>query len=387
MDDGPPETPRPKRPKFKHTRELIRIAVQDGMTQKQIADLCRVEQSVVSGWFNGRSAAYEHQVAELRRRYGGRLNRTTSRVYLVREEAPQTGPWEETERGRALFELKRILEDVELRITGARGIPGLDADQLEDETDFSCPDRERPNKTASSAGAVDAAADAPRTDPRVEALEAERSAVAARVEEALRQEPASLRKDVFGEASLTERLRRLIVHERDAHALTRHPERVTVVEGPLVFRYTFVEYRARPRGKDTVPTPVPVARWCVHQLSRDRLLLVQQRRRVLTGLAKERWRELRWPWERDDKGGHWRAVLGERDTFEVESPDDAARWVATLRGPMDAEALVAFCDAYLRDAEAVHDPRDEAALPFLLRKALVEHGHALEGVVRIVASE
>jgi len=373
MDDAPPEAPRPKRPKFKHTRELIRIAVQDGLTQKQIADLCRVEQSVVSGWFNGRSAAYEHQIAELRRRYGGRLNRTTSRVYLVREETPQTGPWEDTELGRALCELERALDEVQMRLYKTQCIPGLDADDM----DFSGLE---PKRSAGTTGARPNAAE-------VEALEAERAAVVARVEEALAQMPPDLRAVMAAGASPRENLRRVAVHARSAHALVRHPERVTVVEGPVVFRYTFVKYRPRPRGKDMVPTPIPVARWCVHQLSRDRLLLVQQRRRVLTGLAKERWETLRRPWERDHKDGHWLAVLGERDTFEVESPDDAARWVATLRGPMDAGALVAWCDAYLGDASAVHDPRDEAALPFLLRRALVEHGYALEGVVRIVASE
>jgi hypothetical protein len=129
---------------------------------------------------------------------------------------------------------------------------------------------------------------------------------------------------------------------------------------------------------------VPIARWCVHQLSRDRLLLVQMQRRTLVGVAAMQWAHVRKPWNDEP----WaRVVLGEQGTFEVDNPDDSARWVATLRGPMDAAALLAFCDAYLGDAGTVHDPRDDAALPFLLRKALVEHGHALEGVVRIVASE
>ncbi|MBK7823495.1 MAG: hypothetical protein IPJ61_21145 [Tessaracoccus sp.] len=55
------------------------------MTQSEIAKLCRTQQSVVNGWLHGKgkALAYEDQVVELRRRYSSRLNRTTSRVYLV----------------------------------------------------------------------------------------------------------------------------------------------------------------------------------------------------------------------------------------------------------------------------------------------------------------
>jgi transcriptional regulator with XRE-family HTH domain len=99
---------KPKKPKFKYTRELVRIAIADGMTQKQIGDLCRVEQSVVSGWLNGKSLAFEHQIAELKKRYGNRLNRTTSRVYLTLGEAPSTPRWEDTERARRLLNLRNL---------------------------------------------------------------------------------------------------------------------------------------------------------------------------------------------------------------------------------------------------------------------------------------
>lgn len=78
--------------RFKYTRELIKIARED-MTQEEIAKLCRVNQSVVSGWANGSSRAKEHQVAELLRRYGHRLNRVTSKVYLALREAPTNVDW------------------------------------------------------------------------------------------------------------------------------------------------------------------------------------------------------------------------------------------------------------------------------------------------------
>lgn len=69
--------------KYKYTRELIKIALDDGMTQAEIARLCRTQQSVVSKWKNGQSRATEAQVAELIKRYGHRLQRATKRVYLL----------------------------------------------------------------------------------------------------------------------------------------------------------------------------------------------------------------------------------------------------------------------------------------------------------------
>lgn len=80
MDE--PTEDRPRREKFKHTRELIKIALDDGMTQTEIARVCRTQQSVVSDWKNGKSKAVQHQVDPLLQRYGARLRRTTARVYL-----------------------------------------------------------------------------------------------------------------------------------------------------------------------------------------------------------------------------------------------------------------------------------------------------------------
>ena len=93
----------PRTPKFKHSRELVRIALGDGMTQVEIARLCRTQQSIVSAWAAGRSKAREDQIKPLLTRYGHRLNRSTSRLYLVQGQ-PEV-PWEETEVGRLVGRL------------------------------------------------------------------------------------------------------------------------------------------------------------------------------------------------------------------------------------------------------------------------------------------
>lgn len=69
--------------KFRHTRELIKIALDDGMTQDEIGRLCRAVQSTVSKWKNGQSRATELQMEALVKRYGHRLQRATKRVYLL----------------------------------------------------------------------------------------------------------------------------------------------------------------------------------------------------------------------------------------------------------------------------------------------------------------
>ena len=95
---------KPSRQKFKWTKELVHIALNDGMTQEEIARVCRTQQSVVSSWKSGKNKATEQQLAELLRRYGARLNRTTARIYLVHEE--REGIWQESEIGRRLLELQ-----------------------------------------------------------------------------------------------------------------------------------------------------------------------------------------------------------------------------------------------------------------------------------------
>lgn len=57
------------------------MALQDGWTQKQIADACRTQQSVVSAWKNGAKQAFEHQLKPLLEVYGARLRRKSFRIY------------------------------------------------------------------------------------------------------------------------------------------------------------------------------------------------------------------------------------------------------------------------------------------------------------------
>lgn len=66
---------------FKLTRQLIRMAINDGWTQQAIADSCRTQQSIVSAWYKGQKLATEQQVQPLLEIYGHKIRRNSFRVY------------------------------------------------------------------------------------------------------------------------------------------------------------------------------------------------------------------------------------------------------------------------------------------------------------------
>lgn len=70
-----------KKKPFKWTKELVRLALNDGWKQEDIAKECRTQQSVVSAWKQGRKKGHEEQLKPLLDLYGYKLRRNTFRVY------------------------------------------------------------------------------------------------------------------------------------------------------------------------------------------------------------------------------------------------------------------------------------------------------------------
>lgn len=68
------------------------MALRDGWTQKQIADACRTQQSVVSAWKNGAKQALEHQLKPLLEVFGARLRRKSFRIYHHLQGEPGQEP-------------------------------------------------------------------------------------------------------------------------------------------------------------------------------------------------------------------------------------------------------------------------------------------------------
>jgi len=372
---------KPKKKKFKYTREVVRIALDDGMTQQEIADLCRVQQSKVSAWSRGESKALEHEVAPLKKRFGHRLNRTTSRVYLVAKEEGPPASWEDTERARRLLEIQEQLKKVNERLTDMSYWTTSQA-------------RRKRNRVIS----VDAVGERPEP---LELPDHPEPPEALRMPEALAQERSELEakqaalqaawkvlqtliihNDDFGRLSLEELIR---LDQEDFEA-TRRREQVTQVEGPIVLRYTFMRPAPVLRGRTKELTRLPVARWLIHQQPDGRFVLVTQTRRTLTGGARWRWWDTLCAANQDHDRSEFHFKQW-KEEVHVECADDAARWLSRLHGPMDAAALLSYCDEYFSDSCTLHGPHDESALPFLLRKMLVEQGLEVPGLVRLVASE
>lgn len=70
-----------KKKGFKLTRQLVRMALNDGWTQHDIAKTCRTYQSIVSSWSKGGTLATEQQIRPLLEIYGHKLRRNSFRVY------------------------------------------------------------------------------------------------------------------------------------------------------------------------------------------------------------------------------------------------------------------------------------------------------------------
>jgi len=70
-----------KKKPFKWTKDLVRLALNDGWTQNEIAIKCRTQQSIVSAWKKGLKLSNEQQLKPLLDVYGHKLRRNSFRVY------------------------------------------------------------------------------------------------------------------------------------------------------------------------------------------------------------------------------------------------------------------------------------------------------------------
>ena len=77
---------KPTKNKFKQTKQLVRMALNDGWTQADIAKLCRTQQSIVSAWKRGEDFATIQQLTPLLKLYGTKLRRNSSRLYCCINE-------------------------------------------------------------------------------------------------------------------------------------------------------------------------------------------------------------------------------------------------------------------------------------------------------------
>lgn len=414
-DSTPPEGKR----RFKETRALVRLALDDGMTQTEIARICRTQQSTVSMWANGERKAFENQIQPLLARYGRQLRRTSERVYLV--EGPA---WEGSElarmfadaqpeyqaQGARYQEARRILMALNDEAAKARAQAKEQARRLIEA------EEKRLRAEAAAQGAKGAESQTRLRRPSVfdddggddfqaefEAavegqLEARQAAIAAmRAAESAMNEclqrlasvagwdvrfegrgiPDDLglgyRKHLYGEGR--SEYDWLLANVRARNEVNQRF--LVAVEGPIVFRHVLAElFVIAPRQGPARLHGEPAARWLVHAQASGAFVLVRQLRHVLP-------QEYRQYWRPNAPNG---TQLPESLLAHVHSHDDDARWLSTIEGPMDLEALLARADRFAVAPEGFATVHDQLTLPFRLRKALIEHGYPVPGLRRIGAS-
>ena len=253
-----------KSPKFKWTKELVNIALNDGMTQEDIARVCRTQQSVVSSWKNGKNKATEHQLADLLRRYGARLNRTTARIYLAYEEPGCT--WQETDIGRRLLELQDRRKVLAAEIEEYRKAMA----QAAAEQKKAAPQEAQQDATADQTEGLSARLLAARraaarlhlqkhgakilgvSVPDGEEAQEAKWPPAYVAERKLEREIAAVRKQIDPYTNTCWPLDDLISDYEDEFTEGGR-QRLVQVDGPVLFRYTFVRPIKRERNK----------RWCI----------------------------------------------------------------------------------------------------------------------------
>jgi len=87
---------------FKQTKQLIKLALNDGWTQLEIGIACRVSQPMISSWKKGTAQAKEYQLLKLLEQYGHILRRKTFKVYWVVDRDTQKSSYVKVE-GKVIF--------------------------------------------------------------------------------------------------------------------------------------------------------------------------------------------------------------------------------------------------------------------------------------------
>ena len=98
--------------KFKQTKQLVRLAINDGWSQVDIAEKCRTQQSIVSAWSKGSKQGTEQQLKPLLEQYGYKLRRNSFKVYWSIDSESQTKVFHKVEGkvilNQAFYDARRV---------------------------------------------------------------------------------------------------------------------------------------------------------------------------------------------------------------------------------------------------------------------------------------
>ena len=329
LNDTPDASP--SRKKYKYTQQLVKIAL-DELTQDEVAKLCRVSQSIVSGWLHGRSRAYDHQLTELRKRFGHRLHRATFRVYLTIESPPEKKAgdfdWEP-------YRVRHWTEEHEV----TDWVPWFKGE--------GSPEQEKPVVRSPAKSRHNTKRDLP-------------------------PESAFAFPKTVLPSRKTAPAKRMVTVEHTASDWAADSLRVVQVEGPVTLRHVLTKTRSFDERAGRLGRE-PIGRWIIHHVGRERFVLVRQRRRNHHGPESELVNEVM-----------RRAKIHSPEPCPVDSGDDAARWLSLVIGPCSASELLAHADGAATTEAGL---LGASLLPFLVRKMLLELSYPVDGVERIGPAE
>ena len=109
-----------KKRKFKQTKHLVRLAINDGWSQVEIAEKCRTQQSIVSAWSKGTTQGTEQQLKPLLEQYGHKLRRNSFKVYWNIDSESKTKVFHKVEGkvifNQAFYDARRVSHKLEKKI-------------------------------------------------------------------------------------------------------------------------------------------------------------------------------------------------------------------------------------------------------------------------------
>lgn len=327
-----------KRHLFDQTRALVRAALREGLTQDEVARLCRTQQSVVSQWANGKKKAYRHQIEPLLTQYGHLLNRAVFTDYLVADDDDES--WESSAAYRLLAEWR--------------------------EANPEPPRPEKPDQPGPK-GAQQAYED--EQTRRLEALKLLMNSDVFRQALPGFSPEASFSYGDYGTPGL------LLAHAAIWWRTTACPIRILRVFGLRIFQHTF----ARPQwDKDRRRWHWSAhRRWNVH-MDHGRFWLIDQRHRIVIPsrpLGEGRW---------DDRD-YWNELpcpIGGARTDQrlLDAPDDPSRWSADAKHFDTHLELLDHIQSLIPGILETFGTHAAASVRASIRLALVRQGLSFDGV-------
>ena len=353
-----------RRHRIDQTRSLVRIAQREGMTQQQIAESCRTQQSVVSDWANGKRKAYTHQIDPLLRSFGHLLSRAVFTDYIVEGGRPE---WEASPA-------KTLIDSWCEQNPGPDPVPPRPK---------SLPLHGSNERTDDEKRVQDAYNEAVELVRKRNGERARRFGLLLSGSDFERALPGFKNAVDLGAGGLDQGVAHATLLARAWWGCAHAPINVVRVPGAMVFRHTFsLPWRDGDSRGRWVRTPC--MRWTVHRHA-DVLWLVEEHARLVLDLEETMSSYSQDQQRYYERGQRIEATEG--PAYVLSTSDDAVRWNAAVTGVDSPEDLLRELDEKMGRVLRGFGPHEVRAVRARVRLALVRQGFQIEGVEVLTAAD